>query len=185
MLRAELCRPRPNLAAVAGTGAYRRNIIWVRLTARTSHAHARGWCDTGRAWRFGGPMRSSTHRLSSVLASTYMSAQSSDSWSDRSATVAMSNRPKICCVDDSTIGNAAFLTGCGQHARRQNAPSRSARYATSFGAQHRAPSGYATTSPNAPKPPRAPRTRTSVPNTLGCVSVVAPTKQPSRSPTRS
>jgi hypothetical protein len=34
----------------------------------------------------------STHRLSSVLASVYMSAESSDSWSDLSATVAISNQ---------------------------------------------------------------------------------------------
>ena len=48
-----------------------------------------------------------------------MSAQSSDSWSDHSATVAMSNQPKICCADDSTIGNVAFPTGRGQHASSQ------------------------------------------------------------------
>jgi hypothetical protein len=31
----------------------------------------------------------------------------------------MSNQPKICCTDDSTIGNAAFPTGRGQHATSQ------------------------------------------------------------------
>ncbi len=79
----------------------------------------RGWCDTGHAWRSVGRTRSCTRRLSSVLASTYVSAESSDSWSDRSATVAMSNQPKICCANDSTIGNAAFPTGRDQHASSQ------------------------------------------------------------------
>ena len=105
-------------APLQGIGAYQRNIISARLTALEPRAR-RGWCDTGHAWRFGGPTRSSTHRLSSVLASTYTSAQSSDSWSDRSATVAISNQPKICCADDSTIGNTAFPTGRGQHASSQ------------------------------------------------------------------
>jgi hypothetical protein len=118
MVRAELCWPRPNVGALAGgIGAYQRNMISARLTARATRT-AR-LVRHGHAWRFGGPTRSSTDRLSSVLASTYMSAESSDSWSDRSATVAMSNQPRICCPDDSTIRNAAFPTGRDQHASRQ------------------------------------------------------------------
>ena len=61
-------------------------------------------------------MRWSTHRLSSVPASTYMFVESSDSWSSRSAIVAMANQPKICCAHDSAIEIAAFRTGRVQHA---------------------------------------------------------------------
>jgi hypothetical protein len=73
------------------------------------------WCQRP-GWRFGCPMRWSTHRLSSVPASTYMFVESSDSWSSRSAMVAMANRPKICCAHDSAIEIAAFRTGRVQHA---------------------------------------------------------------------
>jgi hypothetical protein len=113
MLPSAECRRR-----CRGIGAYQRNIISARLTAFEPRAR-RGWCHTGHAWRFSGPTRSSAHRLSSVLASTYTSAESSDSWSDRSATVAMSHQPKICCADDSTIANAAFPTGRDQNASSQ------------------------------------------------------------------
>ena len=62
-------------------------------------------------------MRSSTHRLSSVPASTYMFVlESSDSWSSHSAIVAMANQPKICCARDSAIEIAAFRAGRVQHA---------------------------------------------------------------------
>jgi hypothetical protein len=123
MLRAELCWgalccPRPNVHAVAGDRGLPAQHNFGPMTALEPRARP-GWCDTGQAWRFGGPTRSSTYRLSSVLASTYMSAESSDSWSDRSATVAMSDRPKICCADDSTIANAAFPTGRDQNASSQ------------------------------------------------------------------
>ena len=93
-----------------GIGAYQRNIISARLTALEPRAR-RGWCDTGQAWRFGGLTRSSTHRLSSVLASTCMSAQSSDSWSDRSATVAMSNQPNSQPDAPSRSGHLAIDKG--------------------------------------------------------------------------
>ena len=118
MLREELCCPRANVAPLQWDRGLPAQHIFGRLTALEPRAR-RGWCDTGQAWRFAGPTRPSTHRLSSVLASTYISAESSDSWSDRSATVAMSNQPKLCCADDSTIGNAAFPTGRGQHASSQ------------------------------------------------------------------
>ena len=63
-------------------------------------------------------MRSSTHRLSSVPASTYMFVlESSDSWSSHSAIVAMANQPKICCAYDSAIEIAAFPTARVQHAK--------------------------------------------------------------------
>ena len=62
-------------------------------------------------------MRSSTHCLSSVTASTYMFVESSDSWSSHSAIVAMANQPKICCAYDSAIEIAAFPTARVQHAK--------------------------------------------------------------------
>jgi hypothetical protein len=118
-LRAELCCPRPNVRGRSrGIGAYQRNMISARLTALGPRAR-RGSCDTGHVCRFGGPTRSSTHRLGSVLAPTNMSAESSDSWSDRSATVAMSNQPKISCADDSTIETPHFPTGRDRHASSQ------------------------------------------------------------------
>ena len=45
--------------------------------------------------------------LSSVPASRYMFVESNDSWSIRSAIVAMATRPKICCAHDSPIEIAA------------------------------------------------------------------------------
>ena len=49
---------------------------------------------SGRAWRFGGPMRSITHGLSSVPAATYVFVESSDWSSSPSAIVAVATSRK-------------------------------------------------------------------------------------------
>ena len=79
----------------------------------------RGCWGSGRAWRFGGPMRSITHGLSSVPAATYMFVESSDWSSSPSGIVAAANQPKICCAHHSAIGIAAVLIGRVQHASSQ------------------------------------------------------------------
>ena len=79
----------------------------------------RGCWSSGRAWRFGGPMRSITHGLSSVPAATYVFVESSDWSSSPSAIVAVANQPKICCAHHSAIGIAAFPIGRVQHASSQ------------------------------------------------------------------
>ena len=76
----------------------------------------RGCWGSGRAWRFGWPMRSITHGLSSVPAATYVFVESSDWSSSPSAIVAVANQPKICCAHHSAIGIAAFPIGRVQHA---------------------------------------------------------------------
>ena len=79
----------------------------------------RGCWSSGRAWRFGGPMRSITHGLSSVPAATYVFVESSDWSSSPSAIVAVANQPKICCAHHSAIGIAAVPIGRVQHASSQ------------------------------------------------------------------
>jgi hypothetical protein len=117
MLRSELCCTRSNVGAGAGLGLAGATYFGRVEGSRGTRAARLLAAAASLAIRR--PMRSITHRLSSVPAATYMFVESSDWSSSRSAIVAVANQPKICCAHDSAIGIAAFPIGRVQHASSQ------------------------------------------------------------------
>ena len=118
-LRAELCCPRPNVRGrCMGIGAYQRNTISARLTALEPHA-ARLVRHRPRL----AIQRPNAIEHASLEFRADLDVHVRPSRATHGRTAArrsrMSNQPKICCADDSTIGNTAFPTGRDQHASSQ------------------------------------------------------------------
>ena len=110
MLRSEICCPRSNVDAAAGDRALPAQHNLGGLKALEEREQRGSWGQRpGLAIRRPNAIE---HPLLEVPvpASMYMFGNSSDSWSSRSAVVAVANQPKICCAQDSAIEIATFPT---------------------------------------------------------------------------